>query len=382
MIYRGFKDKDISLLGMGCMRLPTIDGDDKKPDEQKTAEMVEYAMKSGVNYYDTAWGYHGGNSELVMGRILKNYERNSFYLATKFPGFDKESFLKVPEIFEKQLEKLQTEYIDFYLFHNICETNIDEYLAHKDNLISYFAEEKKKGRINHIGFSCHSSFDTMVRFLEAYGELIEFCQLQLNYIDWDFQDAKSKVLELNKRNIPIVVMEPLRGGKLANVPEDVLATVRESRAGITAPQLALRYVESLPGIFTVLSGMSNYEQLVDNINTFSQPAPFSDDELKLVYKVSEYFMNGNVPCTSCRYCTKYCPQELDIPRLLGLYNEDKVTNGGFVSAMNMNTIPKEKRPSACVGCKSCEVVCPQQIEIAQVMSDYTESLKKNHFYHE
>ena len=169
MIYKDFQDLKLSALGMGAMRLPVIDGDDSKIDEAAAKEMVAYAMEQGVNYYDTAWGYHDGNSELVMGRALKEYPRDSFYLATKFPGYDLSNMDKVEEIFEKQLEKCQVEYFDFYLFHNVCEMNIDAYLDEKYGIYDYLMKQKENGRIRHLGFSAHGSYDVMKRFLEKYG---------------------------------------------------------------------------------------------------------------------------------------------------------------------------------------------------------------------
>lgn len=229
MIYKDFQNLKLSALGMGAMRLPVIDGDDSRIDEAAAKEMVAYAMEQGVNYYDTAWGYHDGNSELVMGRALKEYPRDSFYLATKFPGYDLSNMDKVEEIFEKQLEKCQVEYFDFYLFHNVCEMNIDAYLDEKYGIYDYLMKQKENGRIRHLGFSAHGSYDVMKRFLEKYGKSMEFCQIQLNYLDWSFQDAKAKVELLKKYNIPVWVMEPLRGGRLANLTEEEEAKLKAMR---------------------------------------------------------------------------------------------------------------------------------------------------------
>lgn len=220
MIYKNFQDIKLSRLGMGAMRLPTIDGDDHHIDEKATKEMVAYAMKQGMNYYDTAWGYHGGQSEFLLGKILKDYPRDSFYLATKFPGYDLSNMSKVQDIFEKQLEKCQVEYFDFYLFHNVCEMNIQAYLDKNYGIFNYLWEQKKRGRIKHLGFSAHGDLSTMKLFLEAYGDKMEFCQIQLNYLDYLFQDAKAKIELLNEYHIPVWVMEPLRGGRLANLQED------------------------------------------------------------------------------------------------------------------------------------------------------------------
>lgn len=221
MIYKDFGDLKLSALGMGTMRLPVTGGSDGSIDETAAREMVALAMKNGVNYYDTAWGYHNGQSELVMGRLLKEYPRESFYLATKFPGYDLGNMDKVEEIFEEQLKKCQVDYFDFYLFHNVCEMNIDAYLDESHGIHSYLMEQKRAGRIRHLGFSAHGSPAVIRRFLTAYGKDMEFGQLQLNYLDWTFQEGKEKVELLRECGIPIWVMEPLRGGQLANkVPEE------------------------------------------------------------------------------------------------------------------------------------------------------------------
>src|SRR5699024_3279296 len=220
MNHRDFQDIKLTALGIRAMRLPVEDGDDSRINEKKAEEMVAYAMANGVNYYDTAWGYHGGNSELVMGRALKRYPREKFYLATKFPGYDLANMDKVKEIFEKQLEKCQVEYFDFYLFHNVCEMNIDAYLDEKYGIFDYLVKQKKAGRIRHLGFSAHGSYEVMERFLKAYGQEMEFCQIQLNYMDWEFQDAKKKAELLSRYHLPVWVMEPLRGGRLAKLSQE------------------------------------------------------------------------------------------------------------------------------------------------------------------
>ena len=282
MIYKDFQDLKLSALGMGAMRLPVMDGDDSRIDEAAAKEMVAYAMEQGVNYYDTAWGYHDGNSELVMGRALKEYPRDSFYLATKFPGYDLSNMDKVEEIFEKQLEKCQVEYFDFYLFHNVCEMNIDAYLDEKYGIYDYLMKQKENGRIRHLGFSAHGSYDVMKRFLEKYGKSMEFCQIQLNYLDWSFQDAKAKVELLKKYNIPVWVMEPLRGGRLANLTEEEEAKLKAMRPDEGTPAWAFRFLQSIPEVTVVLSGMSNLEQMKDNIHTFQEDKPLSEEEMKNV----------------------------------------------------------------------------------------------------
>ena len=375
MMYRDFQDVKLSALGMGAMRLPVVDGDDSKIDEATAFAMVDEAMARGVNYYDTAWGYHNGNSELVMGKALARHPREKFYLATKFPGYDLSNMGKVEEIFEKQLEKCQVEYFDFYLFHNVCEMNIDAYLDPKYGTYDYLLAQKKNGRIRHLGFSAHGDYDVMKRFLEAYGKDMEFCQIQLNYLDWDFQDAKRKVELLDQWNIPVWVMEPLRGGKLASLAPKDEAKLKALRPDEGVPAWAFRYLQSIPSVVVTLSGMSNMEQMKENIATFEMDKPLNETELETLHAIAQGMVKKIVlPCTACHYCTSHCPQGLDIPNLLSLYNEHCFTQGGFIAPMALSAIPADKQPSACIGCRSCEAVCPQGIKISEAMADFTAKL--------
>ena len=371
MIYKEYQDLKLSALGMGAMRLPVIDGNDAKIDEEAAAAMVDYAMEQGVNYYDTAWGYHDGNSELVMGRALKKYPRDSFYLADKFPGYDLSNMPKVKEIFEKQLEKCQVEYFDFYLFHNVCEMNIDAYLDPSYGIYDYLMEQKRQGRIRHLGFSAHGSYDVMKRFLEAYGKDMEFCQIQLNYLDWSFQDAEKKVGLLKEYHLPVWVMEPLRGGRLAKLAPEEEAELKALRPQEEIPTWAFRFLQSIPEVTVTLSGMSDMEQMKANIATFGEEKPLDAKEMETLMQVADGMVKKIVlPCTACRYCTTHCPQGLDIPNLLSLYNEHCFTGGGFLAPMALSALPADKQPSACVGCRSCEAVCPQQIKISEAMADF------------
>lgn len=375
MIYKNFQNHKLSALGLGAMRLPVIGGDDSKIDETAAEKMVDYAMEHGINYYDTAWGYHGGQSELVIGRALKRYPRESYYLATKFPGYDLSNMDKVEEIFEKQLKKCGVEYFDFYLFHNVCEMNIDAYLDDKYGIYRYLMKQKRAGRIRHLGFSAHGSYDVMKRFLEAYGEGMEFCQIQLNYLDWNFQDAKGKLELLAEHRLPVWVMEPLRGGKLAELSEEDAELLKNLRPDESVPAWAFRFLQSIPGVTMVLSGMSNSEQLRENIQTFEEEKPLNSKEMEKLLKIANNMVEKiALPCTACRYCVSHCPQGLDIPALLALYNEHCVTDGGFIAPMALSAIPEEKRPGACIGCRSCEAVCPQQIKVSEAMADFVRKL--------
>lgn len=372
MIYRDFQNLHLSGLGLGMMRLPVKAGNDADVDEAATAEMIAYAMQNGINYYDTAWGYHSGNSELVAGRILSRYPRESYYLASKFPGYDLSNMGKVEEIFEQQLKKCQTPYFDFYLIHNVYEGNVDAYLDPAYGTLDYLLRQKQLGRIRHLGFSAHGSCEVIQKFLTVYGEHMEFCQLQVNYMDWHFQNAKEKVELIQKAGLPVWVMEPLRGGRLAHASEEMTALMQDMRPEETIPAWAFRFLQSLPGVTMVLSGMSSMEQLKANIATWQKNAPLTSAESqRLVALADEETRRGGLPCTACHYCTSHCPQSLPIPELIALYNEHKITGGGFLAPMGVASMPEEQRPANCLGCHSCEQVCPQQIRISDAMKDFS-----------
>lgn len=376
MIYRDFQGLKLSALGFGTMRLPTIGGVYSKIDEKAAAEMFDYAIQHGVNYFDTAWGYHDGESENTDGKILSKYPRESFYLASKFPGYDLSNFGRVEEIFEKQLKKCRVDYFDFYLFHNVCEMNIDAYLnEEKYGTYSYLMEQKRNGRIRHLGFSAHGSLAVIERFLEKYGKDMEFCQLQINYLDWEFQNAKGKVELLKKYNIPVWVMEPVRGGKLASLAAEDEKKLKALRPNDSIASWAFRFLLALPEGKVILSGMSDMKQVKDNIKTFEEEKPLNAEESAALDAIArEMLAKTSLPCTACRYCTSHCPKHLDIPELIKLYNEHRFTGGGFIAPMVVSALAEEKRPSACIGCRSCEKVCPQQIRISEMMKDFTARL--------
>lgn len=375
MIYKDFKGKRISLYGMGAMRLPVIDGDDSRIDEAVAFEMVDYAMEHGVNYFDTAWGYHGGNSETVMGKALARHPRNSYCLADKFPGYDLSNMNKVEEIFEEQLMKCGVDHFDFYLIHNVCELNIDAYLDPKHGIHDYLMEQKMNGRITHLGFSVHGSYDVMKRFLDAYGKDMEFCQVQLNYVDWGFQDAKAKVELLRTMGIPCWVMEPVRGGRLANLSEaeaDVLKGMRPDEAPVA---WAFRFLQSLPEVTVILSGASNMEQMRQNIAICEEDRPLDGKEMESLLALGRDMVDAKAaPCTACKYCLSHCPKGIDIPRMIELYNEHVFTGGGFIAPMALAAVPQDRQPSACIGCGKCAEVCPQRIDIPGIMKDFVQKL--------
>lgn len=373
MLYKDFQDLKLSALGLGMMRLPKNGSGDGDIDEAKAAEMVDYALKNGVNYFDTAYAYHGGQSEIVTGRILGRYPRDSYYLASKFPGYDVANIERAPEIFEEQLKKCGVEYFDFYLLHNVCEDTVDGYLDEDKGLMKYLLAQKQAGRIRHLGFSCHGNYNTLKRVLDTYGEYLEFCQIQLNYMDWHYQDAKARVELLNQRGVPIWVMEPLRGGKLANLPRSVAEKLRSLRPDESVPGWALRFQQSVPGVAVVLSGMSNMQQLQENIAIFSEERPLSQQEFDAVVSVADGMTAGGVlPCTACRYCTTRCPAHLDIPALLSLYNEYRFSGDASV-LQEVSAMPREKSPAACIACRSCEGICPQKIKVSETMAGFASS---------
>lgn len=372
MVYRDFQDLKLSALGFGAMRLPlTGDG---QIDEEQTARMTAYAIEHGVNYFDTAYGYHDGKSEVVMGKVLSSYPRESYYLADKFPGYDLSNMGKVEEIFEEQLERCGVEYFDFYLFHNVYEKNIDPYMDPNYGIMEYLLKQKENGRIRHLGFSAHGRYDTIKRFLDTYGRHMEFCQIQLNYLDWKLQDAKAKVELLGEYQIPVWVMEPLRGGKLVSLSEENEKKLKVLRPEEDIPAWAFRFLQSVKGVAVTLSGMSDMEQMVDNVRTFEEDKPLDETEMKALMEVADSMLDV-LPCTACRYCVTHCPKGLDIPVLLSLYNETRFVNGS-ITHMAVDALNEEKRPGQCIGCKNCEAVCPQQLAIAEAMHDFTEKLKQ------
>ncbi len=373
MIYSNFQDKALSSLGLGCMRLPTDDSG--KIDMARARDMVAYAIENGVNYFDTAYGYHGGESETAMGELLSAYPRDRFYLASKFPGYDTSNMARVEEIFEHQLEKCRVDYFDFYLFHNVCEKNIDGYLDPKYGIFDYLMKQKKNGRIRHLGFSAHGNMATLRRFLNAYGDAMEFCQLQINWLDWGFQNARAKVELMQGYHIPVWVMEPIRGGSLVALAPAHEEKLRALRPTATNAEWCFRWLQTVVRPTVTLSGMSNMEQLRENIAVFSEEKPLMEHEIAVLAEIArDMTKKHTLPCTACRYCTEKCPQGLDIPWLLELYNEHIYSGGGFIAPMAMESLAKEKLPSSCIGCRGCEEVCPQGIKISEAMKAFSERL--------
>lgn len=373
MIYSDFNGIKLPLLGFGAMRLPLLsDKPDSQVDEAQVYDMVEYAISHGVNYFDTAYPYHGGESERIIGRILKKYPRDQFYLATKYPGHQISKSYDPAAVFEEQLEKCGVDYFDFYLLHNVHENSIHTYCDPRWGIIDYFLEQKKKGRIHYLGFSSHGGVDNLREFLDLHGDNMDFCQIQLNYLDWTLQDAKTKYELLTERNIPVWVMEPVRGGKLAKLSDSNEEKLKAIRSDESIPAWAFRFLQGLPNVHMILSGMSNMEQMMDNVHTFEMRIPISETEKSLLFEIAEEIKNS-IPCTACRYCCSGCPKGLNIPMLLSYYNEFRFSPGLNTSA-RLDALPEDKKPSACIGCGKCTTICPQKIDIPAAMHEFAEKL--------
>lgn len=366
MLYNAFQDLSLSALGFGAMRLPLLG--DGSVDQAELDRMVEAAMAAGVNYYDTAYPYHGGMSEVCLGKALARYPRESWYLADKFPGHQNVKGVRPiepAEVFEEQLRRCGVEYFDFYLMHNVNENSMSYYGNPENHFIEYFLEQKAKGRIRHLGFSCHAAPAGLERFLALYGEHMEFCQIQLNYVDWTLQDAKKKVEILRAAGLPVWVMEPVRGGKLASFSEEITAKLRALRPDESTPAWAFRWLRTVPQPTMILSGMSNLAQMQDNLKTFSAHKPLNEEELALLGEVAAQIARL-IPCTGCRYCCAGCPMELDIPTMLSMAN-DMAVSPSFNTVARYSALGEGKRADSCIGCGQCMAACPQKINVPEEM---------------
>lgn len=371
MIYSEFQGIKLSLLGFGTMRLPCLA--DGSIDENQVAEMTRLAMEAGVNYFDTAYPYHGGQSERVMGRVLSKYPRDSYNLATKYPGHQILSDGYNPAaIFEEQLEKCGVDYFDFYLLHNVNEKSMEVYMDPQWGIVDYFKEQKRLGRIRHLGFSSHAQVEGLEKFLDYCGQDMEFCQIQLNYMDWMLQKAKEKYELLTARGIPVWVMEPVRGGMLASLREENSTRLKAIRPEATDASWGFRFLQGLPNVKMVLSGMSNLAQMQDNLATFARWDTLNPEETELLLSIARGMMDS-IPCTACRYCCEGCPKGLDIPALLAVYNELRVTPT-VNAAMRVEFLPEEKKPTACIACGKCARSCPQNIDIPRALKELAEKL--------
>ncbi len=362
MEYRKMENLGVetSLLGFGCMRFPKLANG--QIDEEQAEKMIDMAMQAGVNYYDTAYPYHDGASEAFVGKVLKKYKREDFYLATKLPMWAIRSMDDVKRIFKEQLERLQMDYVDFYLLHALKRDRWE--LAHKLDLLSWCEEMRSQGKMRYIGFSFHDEYDVFEEI--AVSRKWDFCQIQYNYMDTKEQAGKKGYDLAERQGIPLVLMEPVKGGMLAVLSEDVAAPLKEALPASSMASWALRWAGSQSNVKVVLSGMSSMEQLKDNLKTFQQFKELSKDEFALIEKVAESLVNRvKNSCTTCRYCMP-CPFGIDIPRNFKVWN----TYGMYgsqeeVDRVYFNEMPDKSRASQCQKCGKCETACPQGVLIRE-----------------
>lgn len=356
-------------LGFGLMRLPEKD---KVIDHEQVCRMVDRYMQAGMNYFDTAYIYHEGRSEVAAREALvKRYPRESFMIATKLPAWEIREAADVDRIFNEQLERAGVDYFDLYLLHSIEEgNNYDTYV--KYDCFSWGMKQKANGRIKHFGFSYHGSPELLEEVLDKHPE-VEFVQIQLNYLDRTNPVVRSQQLYeiLHKRGIPIIVMEPVRGGMLADMPPQIEAKFKDRRPEKSVASWALRFVASLPGVMTVLSGMSNEAQVDDNISTFRSFEPLAADELAIIDEVTEELLSmPQIGCTACRYCCDGCPMKISIPDVFRTINTlrrypDDWRSKNYYEQL----IQRSGKASDCVGCGQCEQVCPQHLPIVDLMKE-------------
>ena len=369
--YRTKTDDRISLLGFGTMRLPTIDG---KINEELAMDMIDYAYKQGINYFDTAYMYHSGESERFLGRALDRYPRASYNLATKLPLFDVKDFSDVERIFNDQLNKLHKDYFDYYLFHALNKSRFE--LLKKLNLIDFFKELKKTGKIRHIGFSFHDDYEVFEEIVNYFDW--DFCQIQLNYLDTVEQAGLKGLALCKEKGIPVVIMEPVKGGALAKLPSDVRSELDKVNPDWSSASWAFRYLAQYDNIMCILSGMSTFEQVEDNINTFKSLSYFSkreNDALKSALEIFKARVKNS--CTGCSYCMP-CPFGVNIPKIFRVWNEINMYDNKNMHNWTIDQIIKNNQvPSLCVKCGRCEGLCPQHLQIRKDLERVDEEIFKN-----
>lgn len=357
--------EEVSLLGFGCMRLPKLFEDKPDIDTKQAQQLIDYAYSHGVNYFDTAYPYHEGLSEKFIGEALKKYPRESFFLATKMPPWSIKTLDDAKRIFAEQLDKCQVSYFDFYLMHNMNRENF----KHCEDLgvYDYLMEMKKEGKIHHLGFSFHDTPQILTTIVETHQW--DFAQIQLNYLDWELQNAKAQYEILTSHGIPVIVMEPVRGGALASLSEKARNILLQANPQASVASWAIRYAASLPNALTVLSGMSNEVQVRDNIDTIEHFKPLTDHERDILAEaVAEYKTSRTIPCTGCRYCMD-CPSGVDIPQIFALYNQYCVTKDKAAYLKAYQEMGDAKQAYHCINCKKCMEHCPQSIKIPERLEE-------------
>lgn len=366
MIYSDFHGLQLSRLGFGCMRFRT-DPESGEIDQEKVNEMFDLAIRKGINYFDTAYPYLNGKSEIAMAKALKKYPRDSYFIADKFPGHSLPGPIDNIALFNLSLQKCETDYFDFYLLHNITEWSVKVYEGEEYHIIPDIVRMKEEGKIRHLGFSFHGGPELLEAFLSRHEGVFEFVQIQCNYLDWTLQDARQKYDIITRHGLGVWVMEPCRGGKLAVLNEGQSARLRQFDPDASDASYAFRFLQDLPNIKVILSGMNEPEQVIDNLNTFETHKPLSKEEYDTLMELAEG-MKAGVPCTGCRYCCDGCPMGLNIPYLLACYNDYKYTPSA-ISGMRLDGLDEDKLPSACIGCGQCTHACPQGIDVPAALAE-------------
>jgi predicted aldo/keto reductase-like oxidoreductase len=359
-----------SLLGFGVMRLPVINGEDSDIDIAETEKMFDAAIANGVNYFDTARMYHGGNSEAVMGELLRKYPRESLYYATKLPMWHVNEEADIYDIFEDQLKKLQTDYIDFYLIHGVDQGQLAKIKEFK--VLEKLAQLKKEGKIRNIGFSFHDKLPAFKEALDVFDW--DFCMIQLSYINTDRQQGIEGYNLLAEKEIPTIIMEPVNGGKLTSFNDEISALFKPFNSdNASFASFAFRWLANLPNVKVILSGMSNMEQLTDNIKTLTNPKPVSAEENEMLKRVKDMLENAvAVGCTRCNYCMP-CPADVNIVASINSYNDYYLHNDpdrihGFMTMSRNN----KRNPEQCTDCGECAAKCPQKIDIPKILKEVVE----------
>ena len=360
--------KDVSLLGFGCMRLPFVDEETQEIDFAAAQAMVDHALANGVNYFDTAFMYHRGNSEKFLGKALAKHSRDSFFLADKLPIWNVKTPEDVDSLFAKQLDRCNVSFFDFYLAHSLNKKYYKIFQQH--GVYEKLRKMKEDGKITHLGFSFHDNAEMLERILIDYSW--DFVQIQLNYIDWETCDAKSLYALLEKYKLPVVIMEPVRGGALATLTDNALGILKKANSEASVASWAIRYAASLPNVMTVLSGMSSMAQLEDNIKTMTPFRPLSEEEYAVIGQAAMAYMGaGSIPCTGCRYCLP-CPSGVDIPRVFAMYNHYKANNNKIYFMNNYQSLRESEQAGNCTSCSACVERCPQAIAIPEFMAEVAE----------
>lgn len=365
-----------SALGFGCMRLPIIGNDHNKIDEPQAIEMIRYAIDNGVNYVDTAYGYHGGNSEIVAGKALKDGYRDKVMLATKLPTWMVNTYEDMDRLLNEQLARLDTDHIDFYLLHSLSQDHWKQIT--KVDVFGWLDKVQAEGKIRYIGFSFHDNYDLFEEIINAYDNWT-FCQIQYNYMDEDFQAGKKGLQYAASKGLGVVVMEPIRGGRLVNnLPPQIIDILDSAPVKRSLADWALQWVWNQPEVSIVLSGMSNMEQVKQNIESANRSGIHSltQEELDILTKAKETYRKlSPIPCTGCYYCMP-CPSGVDIPGNFELYNNAHIYNDFERFQKAYFARNQGDRASACEACGTCEGICPQGIEITDRMAEVKEYFER------